>query len=69
MSMTHMLNKVERTLAPKETNEKVDTLRQLEIEILDLLKDNEKSMTDEIQQPDAFNERIYAAMVRIDKFH
>lgn len=47
-------------------NEKLEILKQLDSEILDLLEE-EADITTEIEQSDTFNQGIYEALVRIDK--
>ena len=83
-SLTHMLNQVDRTLTPTEPDleidasklsqlklslqKKLDTLKQLDDEILNLLlEEDEAGMTGEIEQAGAFKEKIYTAMVQIEK--
>ena len=45
--------------------EKLETLKLIDREILELTE--EDKLVDEIEQADAFKERIYAAMVRMEK--
>ena len=45
--------------------EKLDTLKLLDSEILGLIDEGE--LTSEIEQADAFKEGIYTAMIKIDK--
>ena len=79
-SLTHMLNQVDKTLTPTEPDLEIDTskLSQLKLslqkkldtlddEILNLLPEDEAGMTGEIEQADAFKEKIYTAMVQIEK--
>ena len=47
--------------------EKLETLKTLDNEIIDLIED-ETALGEEIEQADAFKETIYAAMIRIEKF-
>ena len=46
--------------------EKLSTLKQLDGEILDLVEDD--TVEDEIEQADAYKERVYAATVNLDKY-
>ena len=75
-SATRMLTQVEESLAASPPDvarlsqlklslqEKLETLKLLDGEIVDLTEENH--LADEIEQADGFKERIYAAMVRID---
>ena len=46
--------------------EKLEVLKQLDNEILDLLE-SEEDITHEIEQSDTFNQRVYETLVRIDQ--
>ena len=46
--------------------EKLEVLKQLDNEILDLLE-SEEDITREIEQSDTFNQRVYETLVRIDQ--
>ena len=46
---------------------KLETLKTLDNEIIDLIED-ETALGEEIEQADTFKESIYAAMIRIEKF-
>ena len=73
---TRMIGKAEEQLVAESPNvvklsqhelslkEKLETLGQLDAEILDLVE--EESIADEIEQSDEFKERIYSVLVRID---
>lgn len=45
--------------------ERLDTLKRLDNEILDLIED-ETAMTQDIEQSDDFNQKVYEALVRIE---
>ena len=46
-------------------NEKLETLKKLDSEIIDIIP--EKELEDEIQQSDEYKQRIYAALTRVNK--
>jgi len=82
-SATQMVNRVGEMIAVVESDptkeldvnvllqlklsldEKLSTLKQLDGEILELVED--EAVDDEIEQADAYKERVYAATVNIDK--
>ena len=47
--------------------EKLDTLRQLDSEIVNLLED-EAAVVDDIEQADTFKEGVYSTMIRIERY-
>lgn len=74
-SATRMISKAEELVAESPNavklsqhelslREKLETLGQLDAEILDLVE--EESIAEEIEQSDEFKERIYSVLVRID---
>ena len=80
-STTRILNKVDSLLTGEAGSaldlaklaqlkltltEKLETLRRLDQEILDLTK--EDGLEDEIEQADSYKEGVYAALVKIDTF-
>ena len=76
-SATRMLTQIDTLLAEESPNlsklsqlklslqEKLDTLKLLDSEMLGLIDEGE--LTSEIEQADAFKEGIYTAMIKIDK--
>ena len=50
----------------KSLQEKLDVLKTLDSEILDLVED--EAVEEEIEQADTFKEGIYATIIRIDKY-
>ena len=72
-----MLNRIDELLTAKEVDkdqlaqlklsltEKLDTLKQLDGEILDLTEEGD--LDDEIQQADTYKDNIYQVMVKLDK--
>ena len=75
-SATRMINKASSLLEDESPNlmtlsqlklslqEKLDVLKHLDEEILELV--DEDSVADEIEQSDGFKEQVYAIMVRVD---
>ena len=76
-SATRMLSQIDALLREESSDlsklqqlrlslqEKLETLRLLDGEMLDLVEEGE--LTSEIEQADAFREGIYTAMIKIDK--
>ena len=77
-SATRILNQLDTLVAAEETDlarlaqlrlsleEKLETLKLLDSEILDLTEDD---LEEEIQQADTFKDGIYSAMVKMDRLN
>ena len=78
-SAFHMIAKADELLAEESPNasrlshlkmslqEKLDVLKQLDGEMLELV--DEEGLAEDIEQSDEFKERIYAAVIRIEECH